>query len=312
MNHRIAGWIAVPLLSFSSFPETAFAQNDMLDLGPCRLELNVTTSVDWLGPTGRGYDVFSSAESYETAAIEIRHSGEACQYSLTAAPASGSSTAELANGSNRLAFDLVTDTNGPSLISADYFGSEIGKIEGQFADGMAVQVVPLLVKIPSGQFARAGQYQGQVLLRLFSGEGMPALVAEAPLGVTTRVSSALEVRSPDFGSGQREIDIDLGDLSGPVERDISFEIRSNADVNVGFRSRNNGKLAHSHGAPGIAYLLDVRGMQVDPSAAAAVSFPFRPDGQSFDMPVKVSIPGVGDTRAAGQYEDTLTVTFTAP
>ena len=141
---------------------------------------------------------------------------------------------------------------------------------------------------------------------------MPALVAEAPLGVTTRVSSALEVRSPDFGSGQREIDIDLGDLSGPVERDISFEIRSNADVNVGFRSRNNGKLAHTHGAPGIAYVLDVRDILVDPSATSAVSFPFRPDGQSFDMPVKVSIPGVGDTRAAGQYEDTLTVTFTAP
>ncbi len=292
----------------------AAAQEDVDPAGgPCRLELVVGPSVDWLGPLGRGYEVFAGGESYETANIEIRHVGAACRFALTGSPASGSVTPQLTSGSSRLDYDIVASTNGPSLLSPDYFGTQTSRIEGQFQAGTGVQVVPLLVAIPAGQFVRSGSYQGQALLRLFAAEeGSDVLQAEAPIMIATRVPSGLEIRSPDFGPGVRDTSIDLGELSDGVEREVDFAVRSNADVNVSFRSENGGRLAHAHGAPGIPYQLDVAGVPVDPAAGGVIAMPFREDGQEHNVPIRVEVPRSTEARAAGYYRDTLLVTFTVP
>ncbi len=281
--------------------------------GPCRLELQLGSSVDWLGPLGRGYEVFGGGEAYESVTIEIRHSGSACRYALTGSAASGSPTPQLTNGSSNLGYDILATTNGPSLLSPDYFGTQTSRIEGRFEAGTGAHTVPLLVAIPSGQFVRSGTYQGQALLRLFAAEeGSELLQAEASLTITTRVASGLEIRSPDFGPGLRETSIDLGDLSGAADRNIDFSVRSNADVNISFRSQNGGRLAHAHGAPAIPYQLNVRGMAVDLSAGSVIPLPFRGDGSEHDVPIIIEVPQSTNGRAAGEYRDTLSITFTAP
>lgn len=312
MNRKIPMLGICLLLTCPAF--SARAQEDVDPTsGPCRLELVVGSSVDWLGPLGRGYEVFAGGEAYETATIEIRHAGAACRFALTGSPASGTVVPQLANGSNHLAYDIISSTNGPSLLSPDYFGTQTSRIEGQFQLGTSVQMVPLLVAIPAGQFVRSGSYQGQALLRLFAEEeGSELLQAEVPLTIATRVASGLEIRSPEFGPGLRETSIDLGELSGGVEREVSFAVRSNTDVNVSFRSENGGKLAHAHGAPGIPYQLNVRGNLVDPAAGGPISMPFREDGAEHDVPLLIEIPVSSSGRAAGYYHDTLMVTFTVP
>lgn len=312
MNSKIQALGFSFILAAASVPVAAQEDIDP-NGGPCRIELQLASSVDWLGPLGRGYEVFAGGESYETVAVEMRHSGATCRYALTGSAASGSVTPHLTSGASSLGFDILSTTNGPSLLSPDYFGTQTSRIEGQFAAGSSVQMVPLLVAIPAGQFVRSGTYQGQALLRVFTAEeGSERLQAEVPLTIATRVASGLEIRSPDFGPGLRETSIDLGDISGAAEREIDFTVRANADVNVSFRSQNGGRLAHAQGAPGIAYQLNVRGIAVDPSAGNAIPMPFREDGAEHDVPIRIEIPNSATGRAAGYYRDTLLVTFTVP
>ncbi len=308
-------WVSFALIAlFAASGDAARAQQviDNAD-GSCRLDLSLSGGVDWLGPIGRGYDIFSTVDSYESVTAEIRHSGAACRFFLTGFDRSVAGRPSLTNGSNELAYDVLPAANGPSLLSPDYFGSQQSRIEGMFPAGSGVQVVALLVAIPSGQIVRAARYQGQVTLRLFSDvESNPQLQAEAPLTITTRVPSALVVSSPDFGGGARETNIDLGDLSGPAEREIQFQMRANTDVNVSFHSTSGGVLSHTNGAPGIPYEVSVHGASVDITSRNMVMFPFRPDGMDYDIPVQFRVPGQGAGRAAGQYNDTLTVTFNVP
>ncbi|MBB6427480.1 hypothetical protein [Sphingopyxis sp. JAI128] len=313
MNNRSWGPLAIIAL-FAASGDAARAQ-DVIDGsgGPCRLDLSLAGGVDWLGPVGRGYDIFSKAESYESVTVEIRHSGAACRFFLTGFDRSAGGRPSLANGSNELVYDVLPTANGPSLLSPDYFGSQQSRIEGMFPAGSSVQVVALLVAIPAGQIVRSGRYQGQAMLRLFSDiEGNPQLQGEAPLTITTRVPSALVVNSPDFGGGARETNIDLGDLNGAAEREVQFEMRANADVNMSFHSASGGVLSHANGAPGVRYEVLVRGAPVDIASRDMVMLPFRPDGLDYDIPVQFRVPGQGASRAAGQYHDTLTITFNVP
>lgn len=312
MNSKIQALGCSLLLSLAALPALAQEEVDPAS-GPCRLELVVNSAVDWLGPLGRGYEVFGGGEAYETAGVEIRHVGAACRFALTGSASMGGVRPELSNGSSRLTYDIVSGTNGPSLLSQDYFGTQTSRIEGRFEAGSGVQVVPLLIAIPAGQFVRSGSYQGQAILRLFAAEeGSELLAAETPLTIATRVASGLEIRSPEFGPRLRETSIDLGEISGGVERELDFTVRANADVNVSFRSENGGRLAHAHGAPGIPYQLNVRGVSVDPAVGGMVSMPFREDGTEHDLPILIEIPESPEGRAAGDYRDTLLITFTVP
>jgi hypothetical protein len=313
MNKRPLALFA--LIGLTAAPMDAVRSQDLIDEGdgPCRLELYVSGGIDWLGPLGRGYEIFSGTEAYESVTVEIRHRGAACRYFLTGFERSAGAKPALSDGSNDLVYDVLAETNGPSLLSPDHFGNQLSRIEGSFPAGTAIRAIPLLITIPAGQHVRSGRYQGQAILRIFSEvEGDPELQGEAPLTITTRVPSALVVRSTDFGGGARETNIDLGDLNGPAEHDMQFEMRANADVNVSFHSRGGGVLAHQNGAPGIPYEVTVRGQRIDLAARDLMTLPFRPDGLDYDIPVHFRVPDSGQPRAAGQYHDTVTVTFNVP
>ncbi len=315
MNRKflIPTMAAIMLSSANSAP--AAAQNDALAPaeGPCEMELSVDNSVDWRGPYGRGYEVFGNDESFETVNISVRKEGQPCDFFLTATANGAGGQASLEGPDSRLSFDVLKTTNGPSFLSSDLFGSQLSRIEGKFGSGRGGYSGALFVSIPTGQFVRGGKFTGQALIRLFrDGVNGPELVSEAPLAILAPVASVLEVRSDLFPEGVRETGIDLGDLSVASRRNVDFEISSNADISLTFQSANNGKLAHNAGGPGINYNLMLRGEQLDLAGQPAThQLAYSGNNQSQSVPLEISVPAPHGLPAAGQYNDTLTVTFTA-
>ncbi|QTD55777.1 hypothetical protein [Parasphingorhabdus cellanae] len=292
----------------------AVAQNDAMLLDdPCKLDLTAESSVDWRGLYGRGYEVFDEGQSFEAVALSVRHQGVACRFFLTAAPVSGGGVNALSGPGDPLYYDILKTTSGPSFLSADFEGSETSRIDGQFGQGQGVQGATLFVSIPANQFVRGGTYNGQAMIRLFRVDaGVQQLVAEAPLAILAPVASVLKVRSDDFPNGVRETSIDLGDLSRAARRSVDFNIMSNAEVAVTFQSANRGKLAHEAGAPGIGYSLLFRGENIDLSATAQSSrIKYMPNRMERAVPLEIVVPAPNGLPAAGQYNDALTVTFTA-
>lgn len=295
------------LLGAPSLFPTARAQDlPPASAQPCTLELSTDGSVDWRGLYGRGYEVFSEGESFETIMVEIRHSGRACRFYLT-----GSGTKTLTGGGDQLAFDLLDQPNGRSILSPDYLGTPSSQIEGAFGDGTGVQTSPIQLSIPSGQFVRGGLYRGQVLLRLFrQDDAMPVLAAETPLAIISPVASAMRIRSDIFAGGAHESSIDLGSLSDGVDRRVDFEIQTNASIDVTVESAHRGKLAHPYGAPGIAYELSLDGQRLSLDAPSTLRLNPAASRGDFDTELAIRVAPQPNA-AAGRYSDSLTLTFTA-
>lgn len=292
----------------------AVAQEEMTGAGdPCALELTVDNSVDWRGLYGRGYEVFDDGESFEAVTISVRHSGAPCRFFLTAAPISGSGVNALSGPGGPLYYDVLKTTSGPSFLSTAFQGTETSRVEGQFSSGRSIQAATMYVSIPANQVVRGGTYSGQAMVRLFRVDsGIQDLVAEEPLVILAPVASVLKIRSDDFPEGIRETSIDLGDLSRATRTEVDFNIMSNADVAVTFQSANQGRLAHEAGAPGIRYNLAFKGENIDLSGAASSSQLNYAEGRmERAVPLEIVVPAPMGLPAAGQYNDTLTVTFTA-
>jgi hypothetical protein len=303
------------MLGLCAVPASAaYAQDDILNepAGPCEMELTLDNSVDWRGPYGRGYEVFSEERSFEGFNLSVRKQGAACEFFLTASNLTGSQN-QLEGPQGSLAFDILKSTSGPSFLSSELQGTQLSRIEGRFGSGNAAYSQTFFVDIPTGQFVRGGKYSGQAVVRLFrqSGNG-PELVDEALIAVLAPVASALRVNSDIFPGSLREASIDFGDLSGSKQQSIDFAIVSNADIAVKFQSANNGKLAHHAGAPGIKYSLKMQGQEMNLDGASATHrLGSSNSNLAANVPVEVSIAAPNGTPAAGRYNDTLTITFTA-
>lgn len=299
-------------LSHAAIAQDSMEDFDDDDLEECQLRLDVSQStVEWDGAFGKGYDVFDSVRSYEPLQLTIGHRGEECRYFVTATPLSPGAANTLTNGSDTLYFDLRRDTNGPSILSTTIEGSPSTRIEGAFSEGQAQLPVTLSLAIPPSQFAESGLYRGQVIVRLFKEENESvgfSLVDELPVEIVAPVAARLRIRSEEFAEGAQQTSIDLGELSSGVRRELAFEVRSNSPVEVKLESSNRGELAHNVGDFGIPYQILANGRIADLSVSSAE---FRIDASEAgrEFPFEIEVPA--DNYPAGQYSDTLLVTFTA-
>jgi hypothetical protein len=291
-------------------PEAALAQPEPAE--PCRLELTGATTVEWRGLHGRGYDVASPEQEFETLPVAVRHEGGPCEYFVAATPLSSGGDSVLTGAGDRLSWDLRSTPNGPSLVSRDFLGSLSGQLTERFETGAGAQPLSLFFTIPPGQFVRGGHYHGEFVLRLFRWDGgAPELMSELPVSAIAPVPSILQVRSDDFPGGTREISIDLGDLHNPSARAIGFDIVSNSAVAVNFASAAGGVLAHQFGGPGVPYRLRLNGVAVPLAGPARERLDLAaPDGSRAAV-VEISVPATAGSLPAGRYSDTLTMTFIA-
>ena len=302
--------IAALMSSLAATP--ALAQMDLLQAdGPCQMELSGDSSVEWRGLYGRGYEVTSDQQDFETVSVAIRHQGEGCEFFLVAMPSGAGGKNVLTGSGDNLVWDLFRETNGISLVSGAFFGTQDTQLRGQFGPGPAAQALTLFFTIPPSQFVRGGYYDGQVILRLFRDSLIgPELVSELPIALIAPVPTLLEVRSDTFAGGSQEITIDLGVLDKTVRRSVGFELVSNAAIGVTFNSRNNGVLAHQFGAAGIPYSVSLNGNDV-PLAGITQQRLTMAGKSGTGANVEIVVPESQTVRGAGRYTDSLTVTFVA-
>lgn len=291
---------------------TALAQQDNSIAGKCELELIGDTSIDWRGVYGRGYEVTEHQQDFETLGVTVRHEGDACDYFIVATPNSASKENTLLGAGDALYWDLLATTNGPSLVSEDFFGSLDTQFRGRFGQGLNAQPIMFYFTIPPSQFVRGGFYDGQLLLKLFrDNSGAPELLDELPVALAASVPSILQVRSDEFGGGVRETTMDLGDLTVASNRLINFDIISNAAVGIGLESMNRGVLAHEFKGPGVPYDLLLNGslVSLDGSAMERIGMT-APDGRNY-AEIEIALKQSYSALAAGRYSDRLTITFKA-
>ena len=309
MGHRMPIRVG-SLLASLVFAQPPVAQ-DIMDLEACRLSVSVDNAVDWRGLYGRGYEVFEPAENFEVVAVQVRHEGPACRFFLSAAPLGEAGSPALQGSGESLLYDLRRMPDGPSILSPDYLGSEFSRIVGQFGEGVTSQVYQIYLAIPSSQLVGGGTYTGQAIVRVFRDDpDGPSLADEAGIAVSVPVASVLNVEPSDAAPGLRTMDIDLGTLSLPVERSLGFEIRSNAPVRAQVASQNRGMLAHFAGAPGIPYRVTIGGALVDLAIPRAEVTITQLKTLERSLPMVITVDGA-ENAAAGQYSDTMTITFIA-
>lgn len=282
---------------------------DLLAAETCRLELQIDNNVDWRGPYGRGYNVFDQEQSFEIFTLSIRHQGRACDYFLTGIVEDAGNGQTLLGPSGRLAYDVLLQPSGPSVLSSDYLGDQLSRVRGRFPRGAGNHTITLYVAVPPGQFVPGGAYGGRTVFRLFEDDfGSPELASQAVLGVTVPVATALKVESRDGSPGQRDLSLDLGDLSQGADRTLDFSIASNAGVTAQVTSANRGKLAHFANASGIPYRFWLGGHALDLSQGFARQGFAIPSSTAAALPVRVAVDPQ-PAAAAGDYSDTLTITF---
>ena len=275
----------------------------------CQLDLQIDNNVDWRGPYGRGYDVFDIEQSFEIVTLSIRHQGRACDYFLTGIDEDGGGKQTLRGPNGQLTYDVLLQPSGPSALSPDYLGDQLSRVRGRFPSGAGIQTVTLYLAVPAGQFVPGGAYSGRTLFRLFEDDfGTPVLAGQAVLGMIVPVTTALKVESRDIGPGQRDLSIDLGDLSRGADHTLDFSVASNAGVTAEVSSANRGKLAHFANAPGIPYRFWLGGQALDLSQPFARRGLSIPGATAASLPVRVAVDPQPDA-AAGDYSDTLTITF---
>lgn len=309
MGHRLPIRLGSLLAAVAIGPP--LAGQDFVDLEVCRLSVSVDNAVDWRGLYGRGYEVFEPAENFEVVAVQVRHEGPACRFFLSAAPLGEGGSPALRGSGESLLYDLRRMPDGPSILSPDYLGSEFSRIVGQFGAGTQSEVHQIYLAIPSSQLVGGGNYSGQAIIRVFRDDADgPVLADEAGLAISVPVPSVLNVEASDAAPGVRTMDIDLGSLSRPVERSIGFEIRSNAVVRAQVASQNHGMLAHFAGAPGIPYRVTIGGTPVDLSLPGAEVNISQFKTLQHSLPMAIAVDGA-ENAAAGQYADTITITFIA-
>lgn len=312
---RIAAGAVMAIIGHSIFLAAPIrAQDDMLTAQePCQLELSVEPAGEWMGPYGRGYDVFEAEQAFEPFAVSVRHAGVRCEFFLTASPSDAGNGNVIEGPVGRISYDLLMSTSGPSFLSESYMGTDTSRIEGTFGTGSGLQTANLLLYFAPGQWIAGGRYDGAATIRLFrSDPDGPELVDEISLPIAVDVPASLRIRSDRFAQGTRETMIDLGNLGEGSSTNIGFNVESNADISVTVDSANRGKLSHMAGAPGIPYRLLFEGTDLDLSGATSIrkSVTGRSKGGQA-MSFELDVPAPRQLPASGEYTDTLTITFVA-
>ncbi len=294
--------------SVAIYAAPASAQ-DFIEPETCDLSITADSAIDWRGLYGRGYEVFEPSEDFEVIMIEIRHIGPACEFFITAADLGGSVRPSLNGSGGQLAYDLRRQPSGPSILSPDFMGDQISRLSGRFGAGPGTTVVELYLTIPPGQTIQGGLYNGQPVLRVFRDDPTgPDLLDEVVVDVTVPVPSVLSVDIADAAPGLRSMDVDLGNLGRDVNKTVIFDVRSNAAITASVSSQNNGTLAHFAGGPGIPYTLSLGNNEMNLQNSAQI-LRLRDTGSLYQpLALDISVNG-NPNAAAGQYSDSLTITF---
>lgn len=177
----------------------------------------------------------------------------------------------------------------------------------------ATQPFMLTFKVPSGQYADAGEMNmdlkialvDNVTSELISNEKILNLVGRIPLRAQTNFAGT----SSGFENGSTYALVDFGEIRGIDSRKINFQIRGNSNVDIEMSSENSGKMLNL-AAPDMSpihYTVNADGHESDLSVP--LEFTRRPNrslaGSSYPLTIKLEEMNTGVF--AGEYKDIISI-----
>ena len=296
----IVPWLLVVLLSVT--PAAAQTRDDTAAM-PCRIDIESHGEVAWRGLYGRGYEA-SSPPTSEPALLTVRHTGQACRWFVVVHAVEPG----LRGARDTLAYDILDQPAGRSIVARDPQGTLATRRSGTFAAGEDQAQLAVFVTMPTGQPVAGGTYTGQAIVSLYRDTGVPELVRQIPLVVSARVPPVVSVSAPQFAN-TRTTTLDLGRLENGVSATVDFAITANVGVTVSLSSQGRGRLIHETGLTAIPYGATLAGRPIDLTAGLANTPLSRPAARVL-LPLTITVPRMKGA-AAGRYSDTVTLTFSA-
>lgn len=261
------------------------------------------------------FDPFAGETGNVELALAIdRPDGESCELGLAIAEDVASGERELQGSAQGILRYVVESPDGAEFPNSLDQPLPIATTPG------GTSALTVRIRVPAGQMAAAGDFTGQIRLRLVDldagqvqvGEELGAVVRAT---VPSRAQVNLAGSAGHFDPGPFAFaGLDFGEMTTGDERSAFVQIRATRPVTVTLVSQNGGALRRIGSAdPGeaVSYALSLSGNALDLSQGAQ-SVPAAPpvslDGQSYPLSVRLT----GDTSQlpAGQYRDVVTIEVT--
>lgn len=278
-------------------------------------------NITWSGSSG-GYQCFNNTAYPNTINFTITKTVSGSHtYAVTAGTSatSGSYSRQLASGANRLNYQLYTSSTMSYVLQAPTTATANNVISGNATGGNG-QVIPLsfILFVPTGQGVPPGTYTDTVIIGVYSTYTGGTLLTSKTITITVVVPAtavlSIVPTSGSFSSSTSQT-LDFGQLANAQVKSCDLLIKKNTTCTVAFTSANLGvlKMIPTPTADQIPYSCKVNGTTLNLSSTANVKLPTgvspAPDGTRLPVVVTMGDPS-GAT--AGNYQDQITVTVTAP
>jgi len=280
----------------------------------CALAIETTSSANFAGGSGRGYDVFDPTTYFQPLTFRVRALEGICPFYVTVGPTNAASgVGQLLGTSGKLTFAVYRDANDAQVLRAGASATAAEVLTGSLKEKESASY-QVTYAIPAQQIVAGGVFTGDVEITVYEGKvGAGVLRARqiVPLSVmvaaVTELSFAQGLFDPNFGIYLLNFNtMHRGDIKG-----VTLRTRSNGGYRIYLRSVNGGAMRQLvPEASAVPYTLSVDGkaIPITDSDVQVVSFPgaTSPSGNAHRVDVQI-----GDTAgaAAGDYYDLISISI---
>ncbi len=278
-------------------------------------------NITWSGSPG-GYQCFNNTAYPNTINFTITKTDDYTRtYAVTAGTSatSGSYNRQLASGANRLNYQLYT-TSAMSYVLQAPNTATANNVIGGTAVGATGTVIPLsfTLFVPTGQGVPPGTYTDTVIIGVRSAYNSGTVLTSQTITIRVIVPATAVLSIVPTGGGfssSTSQTLNFGQLASAQVRSCDLLIKKNTACTVAFTSANLGvlKMIPTPTTDQVPYVFRVNGTPLNLSGTANVNLPVgvspAPDGTRLPVIVTMGDPA-GAT--AGNYEDQITITVTAP
>ncbi len=274
----------------------------------------------WVGGPG-GYNPFSATAYPNTINFTITKnvSGKSKTYSVMAGTSttSGSYNRQMASGTSRLNYQLYTDGTMSYPLEAPTTATANNAISGTSSAAVGT-VIPLTFTfyVPPGQVVAAGTYSDTVTFGIYTAYNTANPMTSKSITITTVVAASAALSIVPSGSAfstSTSQTLAFGTLATGQSLGCDLLVKQDTTATVTFSSANGGvmKAIPTPDSNQIPYTFVANGTTLNLASAANVLLPAGVSTSGTRVPIRVTIGDIS-AAAAGNYQDQITVTVTAP
>lgn len=284
----------------------------------CSIAVDTVGPTTWSGGDGRGYDVFDGTVYFQPLSLNVKSLEGSCSFYVTvsASVTGGGALGLLSGGAGQLVFEVYRDTTGTQALRPAPLATQSEVLTGSIGkDGQ--QGFQVAYSIPALQIVPPGTYSGQITIAAYEGVfGSGVLRAQKQVPISVAIPSIAEVSFTEgtFNAKNKYVSVDFGTLYQGEIKGITLHARGNGGYRITADSQNGGSMRQRDPLEpsAVPYILSLDGRPADLSRpdVEAVSFQGITSAQGNAHRFDFTIGSLAGT-AAGDYEDTVTVTITS-